>query len=592
MLSNQRIAKFRLSPTSGLLVLVLGLSGCSGNDGTAGDTGPTGEPGGDGMPGADGLPGADGTPGADGMPGADGNPGAGGADGEPGAAYDLQLSVPMSGQLEAPAAIATENQGLAKIAIDTQTGAVAGKVRLSFVATHVHVHGHAFAGDTAAVLFGLAQDATDPLLWTIPADTVLSAEDLAFALQGALYVNAHSAAHSSGEVRGQLLPPELELFRVQLDSDHEVPPPVAGVDDIAAAHALGYVTLNLNSGTVHTNVRTAGFVASKAHLHGAPDALSTPGIAGRTTAVLLEMSLKADSTPEDDFWASSDDAKPLSPAQINRLLAGELYLNTHTDSNKTGLVRGQVLSPDVKVYRVSLDGDQEFPKPTINTSTGLGYLTVDVKSGRLRGDVSALGFTPSKGHLHQGKLGLSGPVLIEFTANASDAKRFSAPEVGLNGSLNAFLDSAGLAALARGELYLNLHTAANPTGEARGQVLPEGWQLLRVPMDSAQEIPAPVAAAASTGLTLLAVDPTTGHAQGFGRVNGFTATAFHIHAGVAGQTGGVVIELGASPTETGKFDLPDGVFLDPTALATGGFYVNSHSATNTKGEVRGQLILK
>jgi hypothetical protein len=231
------------------------------------------------------------------------------------------------------------------------------------------------------------------------------------------------------------------------------------------------------------------------------------------------------------------------------------------------------------------------PKPSGAGSTGLGFLTVNVDSGQLRGDVTATGFTPTKAHIHNGKLGQTGGVALEFVANASDATRFSAPEAGLNGSLNGVLDAGELAALERGELYLNMHSAANTAGETRGQILPDGLKLVRVTMDSAHEIPAPVGAAGSSGLALLVVNPQTGGTQGFGRVAGFTATAFHIHAGAAGATGPVVIEFAADASEVGKFNLPDGVFLDPSALGNAGFYVNSHSATNVKGEVRGQLVL-
>jgi hypothetical protein len=183
---------------------------------------------------------------------------------------------------------------------------------------------------------------------------------------------------------------------------------------------------------------------------------------------------------------------------------------------------------------------------------------------------------------------------MEFLASSGDAgnpARFTAPESGLNGSLNAFLDPSALDALANGALYLNMHSAANPTGEVRGQIVPDSLRYVRVPMDSMHEIPAPTGAANSSGLAVFLADPSTGRLEGFGRVNGFTATAFHIHAGAEGATGPVVIELTANATETGKFDLPSGVFVDPAALSASRFYVNSHSAANPTGEVRGQIKL-
>jgi hypothetical protein len=583
------------------LSLVVALAGCSGSDGEKGDAGADGAKGmpgangADGIKGADGaqgMPGAQGTPGANGSDGADGSDGAAGGagpEGADGANFDLRLEVPMSGELEAPAPIVTSNRGLLRVSIDSQTGSIAGSAHVSFDATHVHVHGPAFAGDTGPVLFELEADATDKRLWRIPAKTVLSAPNLAAALAGALYVNAHSAAHAVGEVRGQILPPNVSVLRSGLDTAHEVPSPKAGTDDLGSS-GVGYLTLDVDSGAVHANVRTS-FVATKAHVHGPAAPADAAGIAGRTSAVFEEMNLTTDSTPADDFWTLPTDTAPLDATQVKRVLAGDFYFNAHTATNATGLVRGQIHAQSVEVVRVPLSHEQEVPKPLGAGFTGLGFLTLDTDDGRLRGDVSAIGFTPTKAHIHAGKIGQTGGVALEFAGNATDATRFSAPEVGLNGSLNGVLDETQIAAFERGEMYLNMHSAANAAGEVRGQILPDGLTLVRAPMDSAHEVPAPVGAAGSSGLTLLVVDRASGHAQGFGRVGGFTATAFHIHSGAAGATGPVVIEFAADATEVGKFNLPDGVFLDPTTLADSGFYANSHSATNKTGEVRGQIVL-
>jgi hypothetical protein len=575
-----------------LLALTLALSGCSaddgapGADGSPGDTGMTGPTGADGE---DGASGEDGAPGIAGKDGADGLNGVDGVDGADAARFDRVLNAEMTGEMEAPVAVATKSSGFAKLALATASGDFVGSARVTFAATKVHVHGPAFAGETGPVLFEMEQDPHDAELWRIPAGTRLSPDAVQAALTGALYVNAHSAANPTGEVRGQILGESLIVLRSRLDTLQEVPPPKGGTDDLGSS-AIGYVTLDRRSGAVHASVRTS-FVASKAHIHGPAGEADAAGIAGRTSGVFREMTLAADATPADDLWTLPSDTAPLTAAQLSRLLAGDFYFNAHTTANASGLVRGQIHAENVQVLRVPLDTEQEFPKPTGAASTGLGFLTVDLDNGRVRGDVTANGFTPTKAHIHAARIGQTGGVALEFVASAGNAARFSAPEVGFNGSLNGALDAAGLAALARGDLYLNMHSAANTAGEVRGQILPSGLQLLRVPMDSAQEIPAPVAAAGSSGLALLVVDSETGRSSGFGRVAGFTATAFHIHAGAAGATGAVAVEWTASATEPGKFDMPDNVLLDPVALASSGFYVNSHSTANPKGQVRGQIVL-
>ncbi len=52
-----------------------------------------------------------------------------------------------------------------------------------------------------------------------------------------------------------------------------------------------------------------------------------------------------------------------------------------------------------------------------------------------------------------------------------------------------------------------------------------------------------------------------------------------------------MVEFAPDASEPDKLNLPDAIFLDPAALSSAGFYVNSHSAANPKGEVRGQLVL-
>ena len=80
--------------------------------------------------------------------------------------------------------------------------------------------------------------------------------------------------------------------------------------------------------------------------------------------------------------------------------------------------------------------------------------------------------------------------------------------------------------------------------------------------------------------------------QAFGTVtvDGFTPTAAHIHRGVAGANGPVVITL----TKTGPntFAVPDRTFVsdsDLLAYNSNELYVNVHSEKNPNGEVRGQL---
>jgi hypothetical protein len=66
-----------------------------------------------------------------------------------------------------------------------------------------HVHLGA-AGENGPVIIKLTQGADG--VWSVPADTKLTDDQYTAFMAGKLYVNVHSAANKSGEIRGQLKP--------------------------------------------------------------------------------------------------------------------------------------------------------------------------------------------------------------------------------------------------------------------------------------------------------------------------------------------------------------------------------------------------
>jgi CHRD domain len=72
--------------------------------------------------------------------------------------------------------------------------------------------------------------------------------------------------------------------------------------------------------------------------------------------------------------------------------------------------------------------------------------------------------------------------------------------------------------------------------------------------------------------------------------SGITPVAWHIHKAVKGTNGGVSFNLGtafSTPYKNSTIALTPEQEAD---LMAGGFYVNVHSAKNTSGEIRGQLL--
>ena len=120
-----------------------------------------------------------------------------------------------------------------------------------------------------------------------------------------------------------------------------------------------------------------------------------------------------------------------------------------------GVTSATALAADVK-----LSGDQEVPAVK-SAGAAAGAITIG-DDGAVSGSVTATGFTPTAAHIHQAAAGKNGPVIVPFT---KDGDKFSAPA-------GAKLTPDQIKAYKAGELYVNVHSAANPGGEVRAQLKP------------------------------------------------------------------------------------------------------------------------
>ena len=118
-------------------------------------------------------------------------------------------------------------------------------------------------------------------------------------------------------------------------------------------------------------------------------------------------------------------------------------------------------SQKMDIYEASLSGTQEVP-PVNTAATGMAEIQVNTNTNVLTWKVTYAGLsvTPTGGHIHGPAVpGQNAGVLIPFTNVAVQ------PVTG-----QTTITSAQLSDLATGRLYVNLHTAANPAGEIRGQL--------------------------------------------------------------------------------------------------------------------------
>ena len=110
--------------------------------------------------------------------------------------------------------------------------------------------------------------------------------------------------------------------------------------------------------------------------------------------------------------------------------------------------------------KVTLAGDQEVP-PVKTAGTGTGTIIVGADKS-VSGSVATTGITGTAAHIHEAAAGKNGPVIIPLTKSGDT---YAVPA-------GAKLTDAQFASLQAGNLYVNVHTAANPGGELRGQLKP------------------------------------------------------------------------------------------------------------------------
>jgi 3D (Asp-Asp-Asp) domain-containing protein len=229
------------------------------------------------------------------------------------------------------------------------------------------------------------------------------------------------------------------------------------------------------------------------------------------------------------------------------------------------------------VKLASLTGPEETP-PTTSTAIGRGVLAVDESTGAARGFVVASGLVSTNAHVHLAPRGTPGPVSVPLEKNG---EIWAIPG-------GTVLTADQLAAFRAGNLYYNVHTAANTGGEIRGQLDDTATGTVKFASLSGPEETPPTTSSAR-GRGVLVVDESTGAARGFVGSTGLVSTNAHIHLAPRGTPGPVSIPLNK---EGEIWVVPDGTVLTADQLAAfraGNLYYNVHTAANTGGEIRGQI---
>lgn len=113
-----------------------------------------------------------------------------------------------------------------------------------------------------------------------------------------------------------------------------------------------------------------------------------------------------------------------------------------------------------QAVKVALSGDKEVP-PVQTKATGSGTITV-AQDKTVSGSVTTKGVEGTAAHIHDGAPGKNGAVIIPLTKNG---ETWSVPA-------GSKLTDEQYKNFEAGNLYVNVHSAANKNGEIRGQLTP------------------------------------------------------------------------------------------------------------------------
>lgn len=393
--------------------------------------------------------------------------------------------------------------------------------------------------------------------------------DLAALLSGQYYINVHTMENPAGETRGQVMLNSDMAFTTRLTTENET--------HTVVSDAEGMAIVRVYPDMKHIEIKVLFDKASSkvtgAHLHNAP--------AGMDGGVVLNLS--------EDIDGNMIATTKMNADIIADLIAGNIYVNVHTEDNPSGEIRGQLALQSGVFFDTWLNGAQENP-PTNTSAKGLAAVKLDAETGKLNYDVftSGVATTISGTHIHEGEIGVNGNVAINLSTGI------------LNNIISGNIDlsaelKANFALLLSGNGYLNVHSGTFPMGEIRGQLRTYNREAFAFNLTSDQEVPALSNNTTGTGVVsinnewdMLTVDVTYANFDG-------KITGAHIHQGKEGENGPVIVSLTGfidedNQTIRANINAEGGLNSEVIeAIMSGNAYLNVHSEKNGGGETRGQI---
>ncbi len=380
-----------------------------------------------------------------------------------------------------------------------------------------------------------------------------------------LRVDAVDAEGNVGQSQGVTVTVDnADEFAVTLSGAFEVP-----VHETAAG-GTAEISVNRTTRAVTGSLTVSNMTANAAHIHDAHAGANGPILIG----------LEQSATDPDVFEVPASTV--LTEEQYADLQNAGFYLNAHSEQFQGGEVRGQLIPPGWTVIPVSLSGREEVPRND-DPATGTAALTVETETRRIFAHLTLSGLDDATAaHVHRALAGTNGDVVVPLGQDGSAPEHWFADDIVLS---QEDFDAAMV-----GELYFNAHDAAHLDGVIRGQIVPDGIEVLFTDMTGDEVVP-PVTTTAS-GLAATTTNLDTRSFVAHVNTTGLTAeTSGSINLGERGANGDVLTELTQDSEDTAHWfsepiTLDEQQFAAYQAAAT---YVIIATVAHGDGEIRGQI---
>jgi len=257
---------------------------------------------------------------------------------------------------------------------------------------------------------------------------------------------------------------------------------------------------------------------------------------------------------------------------------GNHSITAKATDNIGGSMTSAAVMVNVMNGAVAMSASQIFPMPSSKAS-GVARVSVESATGAVSGTVTLSGMSARTVTINQGFAGSTGEAVVTLAPREGSSGEFVVPA-----NVNLSAEQAG--AFAQGRLYVIATSAANPNGEIRGQLAPDGVHVTFSELGASPE-------AAALGLRASGVAAATVDAHAG------TLTVHVNTAGVEDATGARVVsgagtalaDLARSPVEMGHFstELARISASDVESFQAGRLSVSVAASSAPAGALRGAI---